>query len=123
MPYYIRSIVGSLIKESEPYMIYFTENTEKLFGKEPKELVTFNISNFSRNSMYFGVIFTTLGIGFLLGIISEEIWGILVVFLSQTVVIKLEKLHLKKKHGTVYEYNCNRTPPWIEMKRIKSPNV
>jgi len=60
--------------------------------------------------MYFWGIFTTLGIGFLLEIISGEIWGILVVFLSQAVMIKLEKLDLKKKNGTVRKYNCNRTP-------------
>lgn len=121
--FYLLSVISFINQGSGTPMIYFMKKTEKIFGKEPKKLVSSMIYKFSRNPMYFGVVLTTFGVGILLESISVITWAILSFIIFHFVIIKLEEPHLREKYREFYIHYCNKTPRWILIKRITIPGT
>ncbi len=94
-------------------MIFFMKKTEKIFGKEPDNIVDTLFYRFSRNPMYLGVVTLIFGLGILLESLSVILWAFISFIIFHFVVLTLEEPHLREKFGVQYELYCKKTPRWI----------
>ncbi len=118
--FYLLSVISFITQGRGTPMIYFMKRTEKIFGREPIELVNTILYRFSRNPMYLGVIFLTFGIGISLESISIIVWAIIAFIGFHVVVLKLEEPHLREKFGQPYMKYCEITPRWIGLRNFKT---
>lgn len=80
---------------------------------EPDKFVTGGIFKYSRNPMYLGILFFTIGIWFFIGSVSSVLGLILYILLIDHVFIKKEEKVLSRKFGEEYLNYKKTTRKWI----------
>lgn len=113
---YTYCVKDFLIQGDGTPMFWFSEETHlnRVFGKEPKNLVSSGIYKRSRNPMYLSELVFILGEAlFLQSYILFFFYVPAVFIVMHLIVIYSEEKHLKNKYGEVYEEYIKKTPRWI----------
>jgi len=84
----------------------------------PKRLVTEGLFQFTRNPMYLALFAIILGEAFFLGHLLLFIYFLLLAFLFNLYVVKIEEPELRKRFGKEYEKYCQKVPRWLLKKSI-----
>jgi protein-S-isoprenylcysteine O-methyltransferase Ste14 len=101
-------------------MMFFatkTEATKGVFGEEPEVLVTTGIYRHSRNPMYLGVFFISIGFGIGMFSLSVLVYSACLLIGFHLVIVFEEEPHLKKKHGSAFTEYTKLLPRWWPLLR------
>ncbi len=113
---YIICVKDFLVQGDGTPMFWFSEkmHLDKIFGKEPKNLVSSGIYRRSRNPMYLSELVFILGEALFIQSYILFFFHVPAVFVVMHVIITtIEEKHLKEKYGEVYEEYIEKTPRWI----------
>lgn len=122
---YIICVKDFLIQGDGTPMFWFSEKThlDKVFGEEPKNLVSSGIYRRSRNPMYLSELIFILGQAlFVQSYILFFFYVPAVFVVMHLIVIYSEEKHLKEKYGEVYENYIDKTPRWIGFSSLDEEN-
>jgi protein-S-isoprenylcysteine O-methyltransferase Ste14 len=107
-------IVAGLTLSFSCMLLFRHENTEILpTSKANRTLVVRGPYLFTRNPMYLGFVFVSLGIAFCFGSLPLFVVPILVFATTNWVHIPFEEAKMRRQFGDAFHHYTNRTRRWI----------